>query len=72
MVNRKNTNAARDIDRPHENERSNQPLSQKRSSKRERPLNDDVIMSLSNAYENQRARQVSEWERVGFQNMYRT
>ena len=25
---------------------------------------DDVILSLSNAYENKRARQVSEWERV--------
>jgi hypothetical protein len=73
MVNRKNTNAARDIDKPHENERSNQPLSaQKRSSKRERLLNDDLILSLANAYENQRARQVSEWERVGFQNIYRT
>lgn len=72
MVNRKNT-TARNIDKPHENERSDQPLSlQQRSSKRERPINDDVIMSLSNAYENQRARQVSEWERVGFQNLYRT
>jgi hypothetical protein len=72
MVNRKNT-TARNIDKPRENERSNQPLStQQRSSKRERSLNDDVIMSLSNAYENQRARQVTEWERVGFQNIYRT
>jgi hypothetical protein len=25
---------------------------------------DDVILSLANAYENKRARQVSEWERV--------
>ena len=25
---------------------------------------DDVILSLANAYENERARQVSEWERV--------
>jgi hypothetical protein len=73
MVNRKNTTAAHDIAKRYENERSSQPLStQQRSSKRERPLNDDVIMSLANAYENQRARQVTEWERVGFQNIYRT
>ena len=25
---------------------------------------DDIILSLSNAYENKRARQVTEWERV--------
>jgi hypothetical protein len=25
---------------------------------------DDIILSLANAYENKRARQVSEWERV--------
>ena len=25
---------------------------------------DDVILSLANAYENKRARQISEWERV--------
>jgi hypothetical protein len=30
---------------------------------------DDVIVSLSNAYENRRARQATEWERVGRQNI---
>ena len=29
-----------------------------------RPQADDVILSLSNAYENKRARQVTEWERT--------
>ena len=32
---------------------------------------DDVIASLANARENRRARQVGEWERVGFRNLYR-
>lgn len=29
-----------------------------------RPQTDEVILSLSNAYENKRARQVTEWERT--------
>lgn len=33
--------------------------------------NDDVILSLADAYENQRARQVGEWERLYGQNVYR-
>lgn len=32
---------------------------------------EDVIASLANARENRRARQVGEWERVGFRNLYR-
>lgn len=70
MVNRKNTPIARDIDRRHENESSKQLLSAL-TPKRERSNNDDLIGSLASAYENERARQVSEWERVGFQNIYR-
>lgn len=70
MVNRKNTAIARDADRRHENESSTQLLSAL-SPKRERSMNDDLIGSLAGAYENERARQVSEWERVGFQNIYR-
>jgi hypothetical protein len=30
---------------------------------------DDVIVSLSNAYENRRARQAAEWERMGRENL---
>lgn len=72
MVNRKNTNVARDARRINENETSTQLLSTRQSSQRERTKTDDLIGSLANAYENKRARQVSEWERVGFQNIYRT
>ena len=71
MVNRKNTNVARDTRRINENETSTQLLSQRQPSQRERSMNDDLIGSLANAHENQRARQVSEWERVGFQTTYR-
>ena len=34
------------------------------SQKTFRHSDDDIIMSLANAYENKRARQVTEWERV--------
>ena len=33
--------------------------------------NDDLIVSLSDAYENRRARQVGEWEKLYGQNLYR-
>jgi hypothetical protein len=71
MVNRKNTTIARDADKRHEHESSTQLLSALSSPKRERSISDDLIGSLAGAYENERARQVSEWERVGFQSIYR-
>lgn len=59
----KNTSAttARDIDNP--STRSDQ-ASVSKSTHQIRPQADDVILSLSNAYENKRARQVTEWERT--------
>ena len=36
-----------------------------------RPQADDVILSLSNAYENKRARQVTEWERTQATRLHR-
>lgn len=33
--------------------------------------NDDLIVTLSDAYENRRARQVGEWERLYGHNVYR-
>lgn len=58
----KNTSAttARISDKPAT--RSDQAsVSQSSPSTRQ---NDDIILSLSNAYENKRARQVTEWERT--------
>ena len=44
------------------------------SSSRSHPKekNDDLIVSLSDAYENRRARQVGEWERLYPNNVYRS
>jgi hypothetical protein len=41
----------------------NHPLSSDRSRSKDSLFNDDVIVSLADAYENQRARQVTEWEK---------
>ncbi len=41
------------------------------SKTRSTEKNDDLILSLSDAYENRRARQVVEWERLYGQNVYR-
>ena len=38
-------------------------LSSRRSQTKDNPRIDDLIVSLSNAHENRRARQVTEWER---------
>lgn len=68
MVNQTNTNVARSNDNPNEKENaflgySSDLLSSRKSQSKENPINDDLIMSLSDAYENKRARQVTEWER---------
>lgn len=68
MVNRDKTKIRR-TNEPSELTRSNasfNPASAERHSarpaKKDRTANDDIIASLSNAYENKRARQVFEWE----------
>ena len=43
--------------------RSSHSTSFERSQTRENLLNDELIVSLADAYENKRARQVNEWER---------
>ena len=74
MVSRKNRNVASEIDKLNENEASAvldyiSELPQTRNSKSIENLpNDDLIVTLSDAYENKRARQVFEWERVRRQN----
>ncbi len=47
-------------------------LSTRISKQRENSINDDLIVSLSDAYENKRARQVFEWEKVRRQNVQRS
>ena len=42
-----------------------------RSTTRNKPysVTDDLIIALANAYENKRAQQVTEWERLGYQSV---
>jgi hypothetical protein len=69
MANLTSTNAAAearnesDIQNTHSQFSSTKPRSAEK--------NDDLIMSLSDAYENRRARQVGEWERLYGRNVYR-
>jgi hypothetical protein len=68
MVNPNASQPARSTDNFNDNislnvsDRSSSLSSRKFST--ENPVNDDLIRSLSDAYENQRARQVFEWERA--------
>ena len=78
MVKQAKQNIAGEINKLNENETLavvnyiSQLLSTRISKQTENSTNDDVIVSLSDAYENKRARQVFEWEKVRRQNMQRT
>jgi hypothetical protein len=69
MANPIHSNAAAEA----RNESDIQNLHPQFSSSKPKPAekNDDLIMSLSDAYENRRARQVGEWERLYGRNVYR-
>ncbi len=47
-------------------------LSSRRTQSKDSAPNDDLIVSLSDAYENKLARQVNEWERLRRQNVHRS
>lgn len=78
MVKQAKQNIEREINKLNENETLavvnyiSQLLSTRISNKTEHLTNDDVIVSLVDAYENKRARQVFEWEKVRRQNVQRT
>ena len=59
MVKRTRTAITRKIDKTLPGQ-----ASARKSTQKEKPLADDIILSLSNAHENRRARQVFEWENV--------
>lgn len=65
MAETTNQNIARDKRVPQTHE------SHLRSASARVSTTDDVIASLANAPENRRARQVNEWERVGYRGIYR-
>ena len=77
MVKQTNQNITSQIDKLNENETLavagyiSQLLSKRASKQKENFSNDDLIVSLSDAYENKRARQVFEWEKVRRQNAQR-
>lgn len=77
MVKRKEQNVQSEIDKLNEKETLavanyiSQILSNRISKSKENPINDDLIVSLSDAYENKRARQVFEWEKLRRQNAQR-
>jgi len=70
-------NIAGEIDKLNENETTavvnyiSKLLSTRISNLHENSINDDLIVSLSDAYENKRARQVFEWEQIRRQNVQR-
>ncbi len=78
MVKQTHQNIASVIDKLNDNEAIavvnyiSQLLSNRISKSKEPKLNDDLILSLSDAYENRRARQVIEWEKVRRQNAQRS
>lgn len=77
MVEQTNKNIASQIDKLNETETLavvgyiSQILSKRISKTNENYSNDDLIVSLADAYENQRARQVFEWEKIRRQNAQR-
>lgn len=78
MIKRTNTNVAIEIDKLNETETSavldyiSQVVSSRKTkSKDNSNTSDDLIVSLSDAYENKRARQVFEWEKARRQNVQR-
>lgn len=75
MVNRINNSVAGEIDKLTENDSLavlsyiSELLSSRKPQHKDTLINDDFIMSLSDAYENIRDRQVIEWERLGRQKL---
>lgn len=79
MVKKTNTNVANEIDKLNDNETLAvldyiSEILTKRTTKaksKDNLTNDELIVSLSDAYENKRARQVFEWEKARRQNVQR-
>ncbi|HMS42915.1 MAG TPA: hypothetical protein PKE69_21980 [Pyrinomonadaceae bacterium] len=62
MVKRTKQIVANKTTKLNEKENALKPISTLFSKQNPKQLNDDLIISLSDAYENRRARQVFEWE----------
>ena len=68
MVKHTNTHAREDLKQVKQRDTSpaKEPHVSEPPRSKENILSDDVIVSLADAYENKRARQVNEWERRQF------
>jgi hypothetical protein len=70
MVNQNKPNIAGEIDKLNDADRkavfahASEILSSQKNRSKENPVNDELIGALSNAHENQRAQQVTEWEQM--------
>jgi len=70
MVNRKHPNTAGEIDKLNEADRkavlsyTSEILSSRKNRLTENIVNDELIGTLANAHENQRAQKVTEWEQM--------
>ncbi|MDQ3322376.1 MAG: hypothetical protein M3525_08100 [Acidobacteriota bacterium] len=77
MVNQTNKNIVREIDKLNESETLavvsyiSQILSRRISKQKDNFQTDDLIGTLADAYENKRARQVIDWEKMRRQNIQR-
>ncbi|MGB7069173.1 MAG: hypothetical protein WBD22_06735 [Pyrinomonadaceae bacterium] len=77
MVNRIDARISDEKDRLNENDTAavltyiSDLKSTRRPTSKDNTLNDDLIMYLSDAYENKRDRQVAEWERLRRVNVQR-
>lgn len=68
MVSRIRTNAPGNATQKQDKRSTSKLLSSNRSQTTDK---DDLIVSLAERYENRRAQQVGEWERLYGQNVYR-
>jgi len=78
MMKQTNNTVASEISKLNENETSavldyiSGLLTNRKAKSKDNSINDDLIVSLSDAHENKRARQVFEWEKARRQNVQRT
>ena len=63
MVKRDDRRVAPELEKKHAGTVINPAILSGRSQSKDSFTNDDVILSLGDAYENRRARQVNEWEK---------
>jgi hypothetical protein len=78
MVNRMNTNVTRETDKLNDNDTLavlsyfSELVSSRPAHSTDNSISDELIRSLSDSYENMRARQVTEWERLRRQTVQRS